>query len=412
MQDYIRLLYNKFRNNIYDGLNTEEVSRFTPDELKQEIGKAIRVLSNKTGTQTTSSVRDTLSEIFVSEIVGLGPLEEYITDPTVSDIMVNGYKQIYVERAGEIYLTESQFMSSQQLLEVAKRIAGKVNRTIDESHPMVDARLEDGSRINIVVAPISIDGTQLSIRKFHKDKVDLKSLVFSGMLNEKLARVLAVATRSKLNIIISGGTGSGKTTLLNALSGYIGEKERIITIEDAAELSLQQKHVVRMETKIKTAESNFSYGIKELLINSLRMRPDRILIGECRGAEAFEMLQAMNTGHSGSMSTIHANSVYDALARLESMVMMSNLNFPIEVIRKNIVSAIDLVIQIERFPNGKRRVIGVSEVKGIEGNVIIFDDLYDYNNGDEKNNKISNHSALYHKSRKYSLEKELSNYGT
>lgn len=294
------------------------------------------------------------------EITGFGPLRELMEDDSISDILVNGPEKIFIERKGLLELTNLRFINNSQLTDIAKRLMQNVNRRIDESRPLADARMIDGSRINVAIQPIALDGTVLSIRKFSKNKRTLEDLVNMESLSSDMANFLIIAASCKVNIIISGGTGSGKTTLLNALSKYISENERIITLEDAAEISLEQPHVIRMETRLASLENTGEITMRDLVINSLRMRPDRIIIGECRGEETFEMLQAMNTGHNGSMSTLHANTPRDAIARLESMILMGKVNMPISTVRRNIASAINIIIQVSRMNDGSRKVQNIS----------------------------------------------------
>jgi pilus assembly protein CpaF len=322
------------------------------------------------------SEQNSLTTIIVDEMVGLGPIEPLMRDPTIADILINGHKKIYVERHGKLELTSLRFRHDAHVLHVAQRIASSVGRSVDESTPLLDARLQDGSRVNVIIPPLSVRGPSISIRKFARMTIGFANFVAAGSMSPALARALEIAGRCRLNIIVSGGTGSGKTTLLNALSSMIDSQERIITIEDAVELQLQQDHVVQLETRPANIEGRGKLDQSDLLRNALRMRPDRIVIGEVRGAEAFDMLQAMNTGHDGSMSTIHANSARDALARIENMILMTSDNLPARAIRGQIVSAIDLIVHTERMRDGVRRVTEVSEVIGLEGEVIVVGDLF------------------------------------
>ncbi|MCW6652120.1 CpaF family protein [Yersinia ruckeri] len=324
------------------------------------------------------------------EITGFGPLRELMEDDSISDILVNGPEKIFIERKGLLELTNLRFINNSQLTDIAKRLMQNVNRRIDESRPLADARMIDGSRINVAIQPIALDGTVLSIRKFSKNKRTLEDLVNMESLSSDMANFLIIAASCKVNIIISGGTGSGKTTLLNALSKYISENERIITLEDAAEISLEQPHVIRMETRLASLENTGEITMRDLVINSLRMRPDRIIIGECRGEETFEMLQAMNTGHNGSMSTLHANTPRDAIARLESMILMGKVNMPISTVRRNIASAINIIIQVSRMNDGSRKVQNISEIMGMEGENVIIQDIFTYKklDGRDENNHV------------------------
>jgi pilus assembly protein CpaF len=311
-----------------------------------------------------------------NEILGLGPLEQLLNDPSISDILVNGPNQIYIERHGKLELSTVHFDSEQHLMTIIDRIVSRIGRRIDESSPMVDARLQDGSRVNAIIHPLAIDGPQVSIRRFAVERLSVERLVELKELTATIARVLEAIVRSRLNVLISGGTGSGKTTLLNVLSSFIPPDERIVTIEDSAELQLQQPHKVRLETRPPNIEGKGEVTQRDLVRNSLRMRPDRIVIGEVRGAEALDMLQAMNTGHDGSLTTIHANSARDALTRIESMVAMSGVELPTKQIRGQISSALDIIVQLERMEDGVRRVTSVQEVQGLEGEVITLSEIF------------------------------------
>src|SRR5438128_3862366 len=319
-----------------------------------------------------------LVESLIADMLGLGPLEPLIADETVTDIMVNGPKQVYVERRGKLEITDVQFRDDQHLMNVATKIVTRVGRRIDEARPLVDARLPDGSRVNIIIPPLALDGASVSIRKFSKKSITLDTMAAGGSISPAMATILKIAARCRLNILISGGTGSGKTTLLNALSRRIDATERTVTIEDAAELQLQQPHVVRLETRTATLEGTGEINMRDLLKNALRMRPDRIIIGECRGEEALDMLQAMNTGHDGSISTIHANNPREALTRLENMIGMTGINLPSKATRTQIASAVHLICQVNRMRDGQRRVTQLTEVVGMEGEVITTQDLFTY----------------------------------
>ncbi|HCB48499.1 MAG TPA: type II secretion system protein E [Chloroflexi bacterium] len=324
----------------------------------------------------------------LDEIVGLGPLEQLMRDEFVSDIMVNGPKMIFVEKRGKIEEVSAEFADDAHVLRVINKIVEPLGRQVNATSPTVDARLPDGSRVNAVIPPCAIDGPTIAIRKFAKERLEIKDLINYGSLNQVMADYLQACVVSKLNIVVSGGTGSGKTTLLNVLSSFIPEKDRIITIEDAAELSLNQRHVVRLETKTPSHEGDSVVTIRNLLINSLRMRPDRIVVGECRGGEALDMLQAMNTGHDGSMTTIHANSPRDSLSRLETLVLMAGMDLPIQTVRKQIASAINLVVQLSRMRDGTRKIIQVTEIAGTEGDTIVMQDLFKFVDQGEKNGKV------------------------
>lgn len=327
----------------------------------------------------------------IQEAKGYGPLDPLLEDPTISDILVNGAKSVYVEKNGKLYKTNVTFKDNQHLRNIIERIVSKVGRRIDEKSPMVDARLADGSRVNAIIPPLAIDGPSLSIRKFKQDAGTLQSLLNWGSLSKEMAETLSMAVKAKLNIVISGGTGAGKTTLLNSLSAQIPNDERIISIEDSAELALQQEHIVRLETRPANIEGSGQINARDLVINALRMRPDRIIIGECRGAETLDMLQAMNTGHDGSLTTLHANSPRDALSRLETMSMFSGIDLPEKNIKSQIASAINIIIQISRFQDGSRKISSVSEITGMEGNVISMQEIFAFEQTGFENSKIIGH---------------------
>jgi pilus assembly protein CpaF len=310
------------------------------------------------------------------EVLGLGPLEPLLADKTVADILVNGPNQVYVERRGKLELTDVTFTNDAHLLNIIDRIVSAVGRRIDESSPMVDARLKDGSRVNAIIPPLALDGAVLSIRRFAVELLTIEDLIRFGSLTSAVAQVMSAIVRGRLNVVVSGGTGAGKTTLLNLLSGFIPESERVVTIEDSAELQMQQPHLVRLETRPPNIEGRGAVTQRDLVRNSLRMRPDRIVLGEIRGGEALDMLQAMNTGHDGSLTTVHANTPRDALARIENMVSMTGINFPTKALRQQIASAIDIVIQAERMEDGRRRVVSLQEVNGMEGEIITTTELF------------------------------------
>lgn len=368
------------REQVLKNIDLERIDEIKSDRdaLLREINENIQRVVSSTGRYLSTKGHIQLCEQIVDEITGYGPLRELMEDDSINDILVNGPNDIYVERFGQLERSNKRFINNQQLTEIARRLVNRVGRRIDDSQPLVDARMPDGSRLNVVIAPVALDGTSISIRKFGKGKKTLADLIEYGSINEMMANFLVIASRCRVNIIVSGGTGSGKTTLLNALSQYIGESERVITLEDAAELRLIQPHVVRLETRMASAESRGQVSMRGLVVNALRMRPDRIIVGECRGEEAFEMLQAMNTGHDGSMSTLHANSPRDALARLESMVMMSSAALPLVAIRRNIASAVNLILQVSRLPDGSRKVINITEVMGMEGENIVLQDIFTF----------------------------------
>jgi pilus assembly protein CpaF len=352
--------------------------RMTPEELITRTDQLVAEIANQQRILLNQHEQRILAHEIVDDMVALGPLEPLLNDETVADILVNGPYKIFVERRGKLELTKLRFRNDAHVLHVAQRIASSVGRRVDESSPMLDARLADGSRVNVIIPPLSLKGPCISIRKFSRHVMDFGKFIELGTLSPQLGRALEIAARCRLNLIISGGTGSGKTTLLNALSRMIDQSERIITIEDAAELQLQQPHVLQLETRPPNIEGRGQIAQRDLVRNSLRMRPDRIIVGEVRGPEAFDMMQAMNTGHNGSMSTIHANAARDALARIENMVLMANVNLPIRAIRGQITSAVDLIIHTERMRDGVRRVSEVVEVAGLEEDVISLGTLFAY----------------------------------
>ena len=346
------------------------------ERLTDDIERLISGIATERRVNLNAREQRELAEDLVNDITGLGPLEPLLADDTINDIMVNGPQKIFVERRGKVFLSNAHFRDSAHLINVCQRIAAGIGRRIDESSPMVDARLKDGSRVNIVFPPLALDGPYVSIRKFGKKVMDFEQLIGFGALTPQIAHILELTSRVRLNIIISGGTGSGKTTLMNALSRLIDVGERVVTVEDAAELQLQQPHVVRLETRPTSLEGRGEVTQRDLVRNALRMRPDRIIIGEVRGAEAFDMLQAMNTGHDGSMSTIHANNTRDALSRIENMVQMGSLGLSSQAIRNQIVSSVDLIVQVERHRDGGRRITQVTDVCGLEGDVILTNDIF------------------------------------
>jgi pilus assembly protein CpaF len=343
----------------------------------------------KSGVGVNGSLKERLVKEVFEEVFGLGPVQPFLEDPQVSEIMINGAKRVYVEKQGIIYKTEVSFANDQQVLNLIERVVRPLGRRIDADHPAVDARLPDGSRFNAVIPPVAIDGPSVTIRKFSRERLTVEKLIEFGSLTVAVAEFLQACVVARLNIVISGGTGSGKTTLLNILSGYIPERERIVTIEDAAELQLHQEHVVRLETKPPDLEGKGEVRIRDLVRNALRMRPDRIVVGECRGGEALDMLQAMNTGHDGSLTTIHANTPRDALSRLETLALMAGMDLPLRIVREQIASAVDLIIQVSRLRDGSRKVTQVTEVVGMEGDTIVLTDIFKFTeNGSDKDGKV------------------------
>ena len=359
-------------------IDTEVAAKLQRDELSRQLADMVSEIVVEQRIQLNQSEQRQLVIVLLDDMLGLGPLEPLLADETVTDIMVNGSKQVYVERRGKLELTGVSFRDNAHVMSIATRIVTQVGRRIDESTPLVDARLQDGSRVNIITPPLALDGPTISIRKFSKKGITLDVMSRQKNISAAMGTVLKIAARSRLNILISGGTGSGKTTLLNAMSQMIDPGERIVTIEDAAELQLQQPHVVRLETRPANLEGKGEISIRDLVKNALRMRPDRIILGEVRGAEAMDMLQAMNTGHDGSLSTIHANRPREALTRLENMVGIAGVNLPSRAIRQQISAAINLIVQISRMRDGIRRVVSVTEIVGMEGDVITTQDLFTY----------------------------------
>jgi pilus assembly protein CpaF len=357
-------------------LNLDRLGEVKREDVRREVAQILESLVLGESTPMNLQERERLAQEVLDEVFGLGPLEPLLADPTVSDILVNTYKRVYVERKGVLEATGVQFRDDAHLMAIIDRIVSAIGRRIDESSPMVDARLADGSRVNAIIPPLAVDGPCLSIRRFGRERLTADDLVGNQTLTEPMLELLAGCVKARFNILISGGTGAGKTTFLNVLSGYISNRERIVTIEDAAELLLNQQHVVRLETRPPNIEGKGAIQQRQLVINSLRMRPDRIVVGEVRGEEALDMLQAMNTGHDGSLTTIHANSPRDALSRLETMVAMASLNIPDTAIRRQISSAIDVVIQISRLSDGTRKIVSVAEITGMEGEVVAMQDIF------------------------------------
>ena len=347
-------------------------------EARSQIQQVCETIMAEEALPFNAGVRQRIVSELQDEVLGLGPLEALLADKTVADILVNGADKVYVERQGKLEQTALRFDSDRHLMTIIDRIVSSVGRRIDESSPMVDARLRDGSRVNAIIPPLAIDGPTLSIRRFAVDRLTVENLVQIGTLTPMVARLLEAVVKSRLNVLVSGGTGAGKTTMLNVLSGFIPHRERIVTIEDSAELQLQQPHVVRLETRPPNIEGKGEVTQRDLVRNSLRMRPDRIIVGEVRGGEALDMLQAMNTGHDGSLTTVHANSPRDALTRVESMVAMSGFNLPSRPLRAQIASAIDVVLQVERQEDGKRRLVSVQEINGLEGEIITMSEIFHF----------------------------------
>ncbi len=369
----------RLHRRLIEELDLTNIEKIPEKEVRQQVHALVsEYVLHERLPLNTKELKSFSDEVY-DEMVGLGPIEPLLKDPSISDVLINTHKQVYIERYGVLEETLVRFKDQDHLLRIVNKIVSAVGRRIDESQPMVDARLADGSRVNAIIPPLAVDGPLISIRKFSKKPFSLERLIKFGSVRPEMADILSAAVRARMSILVSGGTGSGKTTMLNALSNHISSKERLITIEDAAELQLQQPHILRLETRPPNLEGEGEVRQRELVKNSLRMRPDRIIVGEVRGEEAFDMLQAMNTGHEGSMTTIHANSPRDALARLEQMVGMAGVNMSEASIRAQVSSALNIVIQLERLSDGKRRLTSVSEITGMEGNIIQMQEIYTFN---------------------------------
>ena len=368
----------ELHRKVLDRLDLEKLGKTSGDSARDEVLVVIRTVVNGEVVPLSFAEREQMSREILDEIFGLGPLEQLLKDSAVSDILVNRYDRVYVEKAGKLELTTLSFKDNTHLMQIIERIVSRVGRRVDESSPMVDARLADGSRVNAIIPPLAIDGPCLSIRRFGRDPITARQMLENQTLTESMLELLSSMVKGRLNILVSGGTGAGKTTVLNVLSGYIPNSDRIVTIEDAAELQLKQEHVVRLETRPPNIEGKGAVRQRQLVINSLRMRPDRIVVGEVRGEEAFDMLQAMNTGHEGSLTTVHANSPRDAMARIENMVSMASLNIPERAVRHQISSAVHAVIQVARLSDGTRKVITISEVTGMDDGAIAMQDIFSF----------------------------------
>jgi pilus assembly protein CpaF len=362
--------------DLLNKVDLEKVATQRDDRTRRQVFAVIQELVSNLKTPLSGPEKERLSLEVLDEVFGLGPLEPLLQDPTISDILVNGAKEVYVERAGVLEETRIMFKDNAHLMHIIDKIVSAIGRRVDESSPMVDARLADGSRVNVIIPPLAIDGPHLSIRRFGHIPIAEEDLLSNQTLSPPMLELLRGAVRSRLNIVVSGGTGAGKTTFLNVLSGYISDKERIVTIEDSAELQMKQRHVVRLECRPSNVEGKGAVMQRQLVMNSLRMRPNRIIVGEVRGEEALDMLQAMNTGHDGSLTTIHANSPRDAIARMETMALMANLNLPEKALRKQIASAITLVLQVARFSDGTRRLTHITEITGMEDDVVSMQDVF------------------------------------
>ncbi|HXD45724.1 MAG TPA: CpaF family protein [Pseudolabrys sp.] len=384
----------RLHRRLIEEINLSALEKLPEEQIRAHVTQLVSqyVLVERLALNA-QELQEFVSEI-LDEMTGLGPLEPLLKDPSIADILINGHECVYVERGGVLEPLAVRFKDEQHLLRIINKIVSAVGRRVDESHPLCDARLQDGSRVNVAVRPIGVDGPLVSIRKFSKKKLDLSKLVEVGALRPQMAEVLAAAVRARISTIISGGTGSGKTTMLNALSAFISEKERLLTIEDAAELQLQQPHVGRMETRPPNIEGKGEIRQRDLVKNALRMRPDRIILGECRGEEAFDMLQAMNTGHEGSMATVHANTPRDAITRLEQMIGMAGLPMTVASIRGQIANAVQLVVQLSRQSDGKRKVTSIAEVTGMEGDIIQMQEIFKYvRTGTKPDGTVEGHFA-------------------
>ncbi len=387
--DRLMNLRMDLHKRLLETLNLAAIETASEADLRREIGAIAREGIHEMGVVLNGAEQKQLMNDLMDEVTGLGPIQPLLRDPTINDILINGPFQVFVERSGKLELTSVTFKDERHLLRIIDKIVSAVGRRVDESHPYVDARLADGSRFNAMVPPCAVDGALVSIRKFSKDKLSIEELINFGAFNEAMATYLQAAVSTRLNIIVSGGTGSGKTTTLNALSGFIGADERIVTIEDTAELQLQQIHVGRMESRPPNVEGKGEVSQRDLLRNALRMRPDRIIVGETRGDEVIDMLQAMNTGHDGSMTTIHANTARDSVSRMENMISMSGIDMPLKAMRGQISSAVNLIVQVSRLTDGSRRMVSITEVTGMEGDVISMQEIFKFQQeGRDEDGKI------------------------
>jgi len=382
-------LKERLHQHVIELLDLNAVSTMSQDAVELQLTKLVEQLLQQESAPLNQRERVQIAQDVIHEVLGLGPLEPLLADTTINDILVNGHKQVFIERSGKLELTSVRFKDDGHLKKIIEKIVSRVGRRIDESVPMVDARLADGSRVNAIIPPLAIDGPSLSIRKFSKDPLQIHNLIEKRSLTPEIGELLKAIVQARLNVLISGGTGTGKTTMLNILSGFIPNDERIVTIEDAAELQLRQDHVVRLETRPANIEGKGEVAQRELVKNALRMRPDRIILGEVRGAECLDMLQAMNTGHDGSLTTVHANSCRDALTRIETLVSMAGLNLAAKAMRHYVSSALDVIIQIARLSDGTRKLISFQEVVGMEGDLITLQELFTFNQtGLDENRKV------------------------
>jgi pilus assembly protein CpaF len=371
-------LKSRVHNALFERLDLSRVGRVTQDQVTEDVAQATRLVLDEEKVLLSLEERERLIREIQHEVFGLGPLEPLLQDPTVNDVLVNGHDDVWVERRGKLEKTVARFKDDAHLMRIIDKIVSAVGRRVDESNPMVDARLADGSRVNVIVPPLALDGPTMSIRRFAADPYTAEDLIAFGSVTPEIMELMSGVVKARLNVLISGGTGSGKTTFLNVLSNFIPNHERIVTIEDAAELQLKQDHLVRLETRPANIEGTGRVTQRDLVVNSLRMRPDRIVVGEVRGAEALDMLQAMNTGHDGSLTTVHANSPRDALMRVETMVAMTGLDIPQRAVRQQISSAIDVVVQIARLSDGKRKLVSLQEITGMEGEVVTTQEIFKF----------------------------------
>ncbi len=388
--------YSELKKHVHtavlERINLERLREHSQVQVKKEINDLVAVIVDEEKIALNQFERKNLAQDIEHEMFGLGPLEPLLLDPTISDILINGYKQVYIERKGKLELTEVVFQDNDHLLNIIERIVSRVGRRIDESSPMVDARLADGSRVNAIIPPLALDGPVVSIRRFSVNPLMVHDLLKLGSITNEMATLISAIAKSKINAVISGGTGSGKTTLLNLISGFIPENERIVTIEDAAELQMRQPHIVRLETRPPNIEEKGEVTQRALVRNALRMRPDRIILGEVRGAEALDMLQAMNTGHEGSFATIHANTPRDAIARMENMVSMAGATLTMQAVRQQIASAINVIIQVTRLVDGTRKIVSIQEITGMEGETITMQEIFGFKQtGIGEDGKIKGH---------------------
>ena len=388
--------YSELKKHVHtavlERINLERLREHSQVQVKKEINDLVAVIVEEEKIALNQFERKNLAQDIEHEMFGLGPLEPLLLDPTISDILINGYKQVYIERKGKLELTEVEFQDNDHLLNIIERIVSRVGRRIDESSPMVDARLADGSRVNAIIPPLALDGPVVSIRRFSVNPLMVHDLLKLGSITNEMATLISALAKSKINAVISGGTGSGKTTLLNLISGFIPENERIVTIEDAAELQMRQPHIVRLETRPPNIEEKGEVTQRALVRNALRMRPDRIILGEVRGAEALDMLQAMNTGHEGSFATIHANTPRDAIARMENMVSMAGATLTMQAVRQQIASAINVIIQVTRLVDGTRKIVSIQEITGMEGETITMQEIFGFKQtGIGEDGKIKGH---------------------